>query len=70
MPVSHKLLLLAAGLSLALGGCGANFHSVYRTSSVPGDQTSITLIDAKQRAILTAERPVKRKGNLVDSYRC
>ncbi|MGD1876931.1 MAG: hypothetical protein ACFB13_05450 [Kiloniellaceae bacterium] len=43
-------------LVITLTGCGANFSSIYRTYQVekPDDQANSVVIDAKQRAILSA----------------
>lgn len=52
------------GLSLAclaLAGCDANYHSVYRTHAVGRDEAEIVTVDAKQRSILTAEVPLAVK---------
>lgn len=45
-------VLLAAAVLLTLVGCSANHHSIYRHQAV--EATSLTVVDAKQRAILAA----------------
>jgi hypothetical protein len=52
---------LAVSLAgLALAGCGANFNSIYRHQEIGTTAPSLTMVDAKQRVILTA--PVKTGG--------
>lgn len=47
--------LLIAVLALGAAGCGANFSTAYRTYEVDGaSETTSIVIDAKQRAILSA----------------
>lgn len=48
-------IALAAGVVLA--GCSANHHSIYRHQPLGSELPSATLVDAKQRAILTAMVP-------------
>ena len=52
--LSASVTVMALGL--LLGGCGANFSSIYRNYQVekPDGQANSVLIDAKQRAILSA----------------
>ncbi|MQX36147.1 hypothetical protein GHC57_06410 [Roseospira navarrensis] len=53
-------IALGLGLSLGLGGCGANQASIYRDYAVnsrDGETTTSVLIDAKQRAVLSVALP-------------
>ena len=54
-----RLPVLAAGAValLCLGACGANHYSIYRYQSLADDRPSAMLIDAKQRAVISATAP-------------
>ena len=56
-----KVSALVAAAALFLSGCSANYHSIYRHQPVDSNPT-ITLVDAKQRAILSSG-PKKAVGN-------
>lgn len=59
-----KLVVQAIVIALvALTGCSANYHSIYRHEQVD-KSPSITLIDAKQRAILAAKHELADKSNV------
>lgn len=45
-------ILLVATL-IALGGCSANRNSIYRHAAIVGDDAAITVVDAKQRLIVS-----------------
>lgn len=52
---------MLAGLALAgslLAGCSANHNAVFRHQEMTAGNSSVTLIDAKQRAILKSQSPV------------
>lgn len=49
-----KAILFFSWLMIALTGCSANHHSIYRHHQIE-DGPSITMVDAKQRAILAAK---------------
>jgi len=51
--MAKTFALFAAATLLALGGCSANHHSIYRHQAM--DTPSLTAVDAKQRVILAAE---------------
>lgn len=54
MKASVRILsLLLIGI---VAGCGANHHSIFHHKPLTKSENSITTIDAKQRAILTAKR--------------
>lgn len=52
MRIVHAVSLLVGALLLA--GCGANHNSIYRYQPVEAAGTSLTMVDAKQRAIIHA----------------
>lgn len=56
--------LFAVGVALALTGCSANYHSIYRYQQLEG-QPSTTLVDAKQRAILTAKHKLNSGEDVI-----
>lgn len=57
-------------ICLLTGGC-ARLNSIYRTKDIDkGGTAKVLLIDAKQRAILTSERPVRQEGGTyIATYR-
>jgi hypothetical protein len=46
-------VLASAILSLLIAGCSANYNSIYRSKAMSSQQARVTLIDAKQRSIIT-----------------
>ena len=49
-PLLRSLVLIA--LAIMESACSGNFHSIYRKSTVDVSKASVTMVDAKQRAIL------------------
>jgi ABC-type uncharacterized transport system auxiliary subunit len=56
--------LFAAAVLVALAGCSANHHSIYRHQVV--EAPSLTVVDAKQRAILSA---APKTGKVAENLR-
>jgi hypothetical protein len=57
--ISRRFGLVSAG-AIALSACSANHNTVYRYKPLTDERDSVTLVDAKQRAILT--RVVEKTG--------
>lgn len=55
MPTLQKinLLKLALILTIFLGGCSANHHSIYRVDHLNPNQATVMAVDAKQRFLLS-----------------
>ena len=57
--------VFASVVLVALTGCSANHHSIFRHQPVVTTAPSLTVIDAKQRAILSAPPPTGATENII-----
>lgn len=64
----HLTLGILSAVLFSLSGC-ANFHSIHRTSVMPGQSAQITYTDAKQRGILFSRLKHNEQGKTEEQLR-